>query len=358
MSPNSFGTILKIHTFGESHGVAVGVVIDGCPAGITITSSYIQDLVNERKPNQNSYTSPRNEEDRIEILSGIYQNKTLGTPISIIVYNKDARSQDYDNLKTVYRPSHADHVWKTKFTHVDHRGGGRSSARETLTRVIAGAVAYRIIEETSDIKIYGFLSNIGGQSINYSNLDYNEINNNMFYSPDKTIISTWQQILNEAIKSKDSVGSQVEIHIKNCPVGLGEPVFNKLNAKLAHGLFSIPAVKGLEFGQGNNFTNYKGSQVNDALYSQNNTIKYTTNNNGGILGGISNGEDIVIKITIKPTSSIGLSQTTLDHSLQPTNLEIKGRHDPCIGIRATAVCKTMCALVLADNILIKRLNNI
>ncbi len=357
MSFNSFGKVFKITTFGESHGNAVGVIIDGCPSGINITAEEIQLFVDQRKGGQNNYTTKRAEEDKIEILSGIYQNKTLGTPIAIMVRNKDVKSEDYDNILTSYRPSHADFSWHKKFTHIDPRGGGRSSARETVARVIAGAIALKILT-LHNIKIIPFIKQVGNITINSNNFNYNNIDKNIFKSPDQSILDLWQNILDEAIKNGDSIGGVIEIHIKNTPIGLGEPVFEKLNANLAKALFTIPAVKGVEFGEGFDLAKQTGSKVNDELENINNSVKFKTNNNGGILGGISTGEDIIIKVAIKPASSITKTQNTVDHNGNNISINIKGRHDAFIALRALSVCKAMCALVLVDNLLISKVRNL
>ena len=355
MSSNSFGKIFTITTFGESHGKALGVIVDGCPSGIEITTEYIQQIINERKPSQNKYTTQRKEDDLVSILSGIYQNKTLGTPIAMLFENKDARSQDYANLENAFRPNHADITWFNKFDNVDYRGGGRSSARETLSRVAGAAIAYKILEQ-SNTKVFGFVSTIGNQSINYQNLDYTIINSNPFYSPDKSVIPIWSKTLDDLIKEGDSIGCIVEIHIKNPPKSLGEPVFDKINANLAKAIFSIPAVKGLEFGKGFDLAKMKGSENNDQIEFCKNKSKivFKTNNSSGMLGGITTGEDIILKIAIKPTSSISIPQNTINKDLENIKISIAGRHDPCIGIRAVSVCKAMCALTLVDLLLLSK----
>lgn len=357
MAFNSFGKIFKITTFGESHGVAVGVIIDGCPSGLTITQQEIQNVVNTRKGNQSKYTTKRGEPDEIEILSGIYNNITLGTPICIVVYNKDVKSKDYDALKNLYRPSHADFTWHNKFNHTDHRGGGRSSARETVGRVIAGAIALKILAQ-HNINILSYIYAIGNNHINYNNFNPNNINNNPLYCPDETVLPQWFNILDNAIASGDSVGGVVGITVTNTPVGLGEPVFEKLNANLGKALFTIPAVKGVEFGDGFTLSKNFGSSVADELHINNGTATFSSNHNGGILGGISNGQDITIKIAIKPTSSIAKTQNTVTKQNTATTVAVTGRHDPCIAIRAVSVCKAMVAIVLVDYLLISKVRNI
>ncbi len=356
MSNNSFGEIFKITTFGESHGKSLGVVIDGCPSGLDISINEIQALLDLRKPGINPYTSPRKEEDKIQIVSGVFKNKTLGSPITLVVNNMDHKSADYDNLKDIYRPSHADFTWKKKYKHIDHRGGGRSSARETLARVAASAFSDKLIAYYCNMEIYAFVQSIGPISITSDKFDYDFINKNNFRTTDKNIIPKWENLLSQAIEKKDSLGGIVEIHIKNVPIGLGEPIYNKLNATLAKGLFSIPAVKGVQFGDAfSDLVTKKGSEANDCMYQdQNENIRFSSNNNAGILGGISNGEDIIIKVAIKPTSSIGKNQSTINHKGENTSIAISGRHDPCIAIRATSVCKAMCSLTLADHILLSK----
>ena len=350
MTGNSFGKIFKITTFGESHGKAVGVIVDGCPSGILIDSLYIQNFLNERRSYNNPFTTPRREPDLVDILSGIYDNKTLGTPIMLMVHNKVQQEQDYNHLKNVFRPNHADFTWYSKYNHVDYRGGGRSSARETVGRVAGAGVAYKLLE-LQGIKIDGFLLSIGEETIRAENINILSIANNNLLCPDDNMLAKWQEILEKAVDSGDSLGSIVEIRIRNCPIGLGEPVFDKLNANLAKGLFSIPAVRGVEFGDGFNMATKHGSKVNDAMYIKDNKVHFSSNNSAGILGGISTGEEIIIKIAIKPTSSIRIAQQTVNKNLQEEILEVKGRHDPCIGIRAVSVCKAMCALVITDHLL-------
>lgn len=349
---NSFGKNLKITTFGESHGKAMGVIIDGCPSGLPISLDYINSIMQQRRPAQSKYTTKRAEPDEIEILSGIYQGKTLGTPITLVIFNKDTKSEDYNNLIHTFRPSHADYTWYNKFEHLDHRGGGRSSARETVARVAGSAIAYKILEKYN-IDIHGFMSSIYDASINYNNIDYNYINQNPFYSPDSNIVRVWEEILDQTIADGDSVGGTIDIHIKGSPVGLGNPVFDKLNSRLAQAIFSIPAVKGLEFGAGFEICKMKGSIANDSIYAKNGLVGFKSNHNGGILGGISNGDDIILKIAMKPTSSISKPQQTINSKLENVTIEVKGRHDPCVAIRGVSVCKAMCALVMADFLLEK-----
>jgi chorismate synthase len=355
MASNSFGNIFRITTFGESHGVAIGVVIDGCPSGIEITQDYIQKIINERKSGNNPYTTPRKEDDLVEIISGIYKNKTLGTPITLLIKNMNHNSQDYNNLEHTFRPNHADLTWFNKYNHVDYRGGGRASARETASRVAAASIAYKILE-AYNVEIIGYLSAIGDSFANQNILDFSIIQDNYFFSADSQIIPHWQNIMENLIKQGDSIGASIKIIIKNPPKNLGEPVYEKINSHLARGIFSIPAVKSLEFGDYD--SKYKkGSENNDAIYNNNNKIEFKSNNSSGMLGGITTGQDIILNIGIKPTSSISTEQDTINSSFENTTIKIKGRHDPCIGIRAVPVCKAMCALSLVDLILHNKLHN-
>jgi chorismate synthase len=355
MASNSFGNIFKITTFGESHGVAIGVVIDGCPPGIEITQEYIQNFVNERKSGNNPYTTPRKEDDIVEIISGIYKNKTLGTPITLLIKNTNHNSQDYANLEHTFRPNHGDITWFNKYHHVDYRGGGRASARETASRVAAASIAYKILE-SYNVEIIAYLSALGDSFANEQDLDFSIIKNNFFFSADSKIIPHWQNIMENLIESGDSIGASIKIIIKNPPKNLGEPVYEKINSHLARGIFSIPAVKSLEFGD-SDIKYKKGSQNNDAIVYNNNQVEFKSNNSSGILGGITTGQDIILNIGIKPTSSIAIEQSTINNNFENTTIKIKGRHDPCVGIRAVPVCKAMCALSLVDLILHHKLNS-
>ena len=321
MSGNSFGNLFKITTWGESHGPAVGVVIDGCPAGLKLTESDIQKELDKRKPGQNKLTSERKEADQAEILSGVFKGKTTGTPISIIVKNTDKQSKNYENLKNLYRPGHADFTYDIKYGIRDYKGGGRSSARETIGRVAVYAIVKKIIPS---VKITA-----------------------------KLIESDLEKI--EAVKKQgDSIGGLIECIIKNVPAGLGSPVFNKLDARLAEAMLSIPGAKGFEIGSGFQSSYMKGSESNDEFTLKKGRIITKTNNAGGILGGISNGMDIVFRVAFKPTSSIAKKQHTMDNKGNKKIIEIKGRHDPCIALRAVPIVEAMTALVLADEYLIQK----
>jgi chorismate synthase len=352
MSGNSFGSVFKITSFGESHGIAIGVVIDGCPAGLDIGPAYIQRCLDRRRPGQSTITTARNEEDKVQILSGVFENKSTGAPIALLIYNKDQQSQDYDKFKELYRPSHADFTYDQKYGFRDHRGGGRSSARETATRVAAGAIANQLIS-TENISIHAFVSQVGPIMLHkpYQEVDFSNIDSNIVRCPDnetaKEMISFIEQVRNEG----DSVGGVITCIIKNCPVGLGEPVFDKLHADLGKAMLSINAVKGFEIGSGFSAASMRGSKHNDAFVKENNEIKTSTNNSGGVQGGISNGADIYFRVAFKPVATIATKQSTITNTGEETTLEGKGRHDPCVVPRAVPIVEAMAALVLADHML-------
>ena len=351
MSGNSFGNSFVVTTFGESHGVALGCVIDGCPPGLELSEEDIQKELDKRKPGSSKYTTQRKEDDEVRILSGVFEGKTTGTPIGLLINNKDQKSKDYDELKDVFRPSHADYVYSKKYGFRDHRGGGRSSARETAMRVAAGAVAKKYLKEIQDIEITGYLSQIG--DIKISNFDVNQINENPFFSPDKEVLEDIQNLIDKLRKEGDSIGAKIEVSVSNMPVGLGEPVFDKLEADLAKGLMSINAVKGFEVGKGFGLVSAKGSEVRDEMSPEG----YLSNNSGGISGGISTGQEIKISIALKPTSSINKEGQTIDSSGESKKIQVKGRHDPCVGVRATPIAEAMTALVIIDHFLRNRAQN-
>ncbi len=355
---NTFGEIFTITTFGESHGKAIGVVVDGCPAGIEISESEIQHELDKRKPGKNEISTQRKEEDKVEILSGIFEGKTLGTPIAMLIHNKDVRSADYEELKFKLRPGHADFTYREKFGITDYRGGGRSSARETACRVAAGAIAKKILDKFN-IVVFAYVNKIANiESIisYYKNFDINKIDEyrNIVEKSDVRCIDVEQGVLmREAIiKAKnegDSVGGLIEIFVLNVPPGIGEPIYDKLSARLASALMSIPAVKGIEIGKGFELSGLKGSESNDEFCTKDSSIITKTNNCGGILGGISNGMPIVARIAVKPTSSISKMQNTVDiKNFEDTTLKITGRHDPCIVPRAVPVAESMVAITLVD----------
>jgi chorismate synthase len=353
MAGNTFGNIFKVTTFGESHGPALGGVIDGCPPGITLDLKLIENEMQRRKPGQSSIVTQRKEEDTVTFYSGIFEGKTTGTPIGFLIHNKDQKSKDYSHIKETYRPSHADYVYDKKYGHRDYRGGGRSSARETACRVVAGAIAKQIIKE---IKITAFVSSVGEIKIDkdYNSLDFSNIEKNPVRCADPNVAVEMEKYIKEIRKEGDTIGGVVTCVIENCPIGIGEPVFDKLHAELGKAMLSINAVKGFEFGSGFNGTKLKGSEHNDSFES-NGTTK--TNNSGGIQGGISNGMDIYFNVAFKPVATIMKSQKTIDSDNNEVEMSGKGRHDPCVVPRAVPIVEAMSALVILDYILINNIYN-
>tara|TARA_Y100000768_G_scaffold116375_1_gene85957 strand:- start:18199 stop:19287 length:1089 start_codon:yes stop_codon:yes gene_type:complete len=351
MSGNSFGNSFVVTTFGESHGVALGCVVDGCPPGLSLTNEDIQQELDRRKPGSSKYTTQRKEDDKVEILSGVFEGITTGTPIGLIIKNNDQKSKDYDDLKEVFRPSHADYVYSKKYGHRDHRGGGRSSARETAMRVAAGAIAKKYLNEKLDIKIKGYLSQIGPIKIN--NIDMDQIDKNPFFCPDVDVLEDIENLIDSLRNEGDSTGAKIEVCATNLPIGLGEPVFDKLEADLAKALMSINAVKGFEIGKGFDLVDAKGSESRDEMTPEG----YKSNNSGGISGGISTGQELTLSIALKPTSSINREGETIDSSGESKQIKVKGRHDPCVGVRATPIAESMTALVIMDHFLRNRAQN-
>ncbi|CAL4318660.1 chorismate synthase [Buchnera aphidicola] len=345
MSGNSIGKIFTVTTFGESHGKALGCIIDGIPPNLKISKKYIQKELDRRRPGKSRYTTPRNEPDKIKILSGIFNNKTTGTSIGLIIYNKDKRSQDYKKIKNLYRPGHADFTYEKKYGIRDYRGGGRSSARETAMRVAAGAIAKKYLKDHHNIKIQGYLSQIG--KIKCKLKCIKTIEKNCFFCPDQKKIPEIIKLIKNIKKKGNSIGAKVNVIIKNVPIGLGEPVFDKLNAELAHSIMSINAVKGIEIGDGFNVIEKLGSNSRDAI----NKKGFLTNYSGGILGGISNGENIIIKTAFKPTSSIKIPISSINNKNKKKIVITKGRHDPCVGIRAVPIVEAMSAITIMDHLL-------
>ncbi len=345
MSGSSSGKMFKIVTFGESHGKAIGVVIDGVKSGMKISGSDIQKELDRRRPGQSRVSTQRRETDKVEILSGVFRGKTLGTPICLLIRNKDVNSKDYEKLKNIFRPGHAGYTYLKKFGIRDYRGGGRASGRETAARVAAGAVAKKILRKKK-IKIIGHAIEIAG--VKAKKFDAKEIEKNPVRCADKKVAKKMEQKIISAQKTGDSVGGIVEIIAKGVPVGLGEPVFEKLDAKLAGALMGIPAVKGVEIGAGFGAAKMKGSQDNDPIRGVKGKIKFLSNNAGGILGGISTGQEIVVRIAIKPTPSISKEQKTIDEKGKNRKIRVLGRHDPCIVPRVVPVAEAMVALVLVD----------
>ncbi len=351
MSGNTFGKSFSVTTFGESHGVALGCIIDGCPPGLEISEDYIQAYLDQRKPGTSKYTTQRKEDDKIEILSGIFEGKTTGTPIGLLIRNKDQKSKDYDNLKDVFRPSHADYAYTQKYGVRDHRGGGRASARETTMRVAAGSIARKYLNDNCGIEIHGYLKQIGELSI--TSIDFSEVNKNPFFCPDKSLVPEIEKYIDVLRSDGDSVGAKIQINATNMPLGLGEPVFDKLDADLAKALMSINAVKGVEVGEGMAVAGSKGSDSRDEITPQG----FKSNNSGGISGGISTGQDLLLSIALKPTSSINKEGDTVDKEGKAVKVQVKGRHDPCVGIRATPIAEAMVALTLIDHYLRNRAQN-
>jgi len=344
MGGNSFGTLFKITTWGESHGEALGVVIDGCPPRVELSSEDIQKELDRRKPGREKGSSPRKERDRVEILSGIFEGKTTGTPISLLIRNEDVDSGPYEEWKDVFRPGQADFTYQAKYGIRDFRGGGRASARETVGRVAAGAVAKRILEKER-FEIIAYTVELGG--VRAEKVDYEEIERNALRCPDRNAANAMEKKIEEVKTQGDSLGGIVEVLVRGCPPGLGEPVFDKLEADLAKALMSIGAVRGVEVGAGFTVARMLGSQCNDPIGPKG----FEKNDAGGILGGISNGADIVLRVAVKPIPSISLEQKTVDQSMQPVSLKIKGRHDVSAIPRINPVCEAMVAIVLVDHLL-------
>lgn len=345
MNKSSFGNHFTVTTWGESHGKALGAVVDGCPAGLSLNEEDIQKFLDRRKPGQSRYTTARKEGDLVEILSGVFEGKTTGTPISLIVRNTDQRSRDYGNIAYTYRPGHADFTFDAKYGFRDYRGGGRSSGRETIGRVAAGAIAAKILE-TLGISFCTYTKSIG--PVKTKSFDAEEIGKNAFYMPDAKAAEAAGAYLEECMKNQDSAGGIIECRIKNVPAGLGNPVFEKLDAVLAEAVMSIGAVKAVEIGDGIQVSAMKGSEDNDGFHMENGQITKNSNHAGGIMGGMSDGSEIILRAAIKPTPSISQPQNTVTDSGEETSLEIHGRHDPVIVPRAVVVVESMCALAIVD----------
>jgi chorismate synthase len=352
---NIFGQLFRITTFGESHGAAIGVVIDGCPSGIEIDLEQIQHELNRRKPGQSNITSARKESDEFEILSGIFEGKTLGTPIGILIRNEDQKSKDYNYLKDTYRPSHADYTYEQKYGIRDYRGGGRSSARETVARVAAGAIAKQILA-SKGIVINAFVNQVGNIKLekHYSELNFQNIEKNIVRCPDETAAQQMIQAIEEVKKQGDTLGGTIQCVIQNTPVGLGEPVFDKLHAVLAHAMLSINAAHGFEYGSGFAGASKKGSENNDEWENVDGKIRTKTNHAGGILGGISTGEDIYFNVAFKPIATILKQQQSVNSKGEEITLQNEGRHDPCVLPRAVPIVEAMAALVLVDFLLLSK----
>lgn len=359
MAGNSYGKIFKITTFGESHGKGIGVIIDGCPAGLEIELNEIQKELDRRKPGQSAITTQRKEADKAEVLSGIFEGKTTGTPISIFIKNKDQQSKDYENIKENYRPSHADFTYDAKYGFRDYRGGGRSSARETATRVAAGAIAKKLLAHYG-ISIHGYVHKVKDIEIKtpIENLDFELTENTIVRCPELSTAKIMIAFIEKMRDEGDTVGGLVGCVVKNCPAGLGEPVFDKLHAELGKAMLSINAVKGFEYGSGFAGASMKGSEHNDIFEQKGGKITTKTNFSGGIQGGISNGMDIHFKVAFKPIATIQQKQATVNKAGENTQLEVKGRHDPCVLPRAVPIVEAMAALVLVDFLLLQKVGKL
>ncbi len=356
---NIFGKIFSITTFGESHGAAIGVTINGCPAGIPIDMAFIQNELARRKPGQSKIVTQRKEEDQVEILSGVFEDTTTGTPIGMIIRNKDQKSKDYSHIAEKFRPSHADYTYETKYGLRDYRGGGRSSARETAARVAAGAIA-KLMLQHSGISFHAYVSQVGSLTLNkpYTDLDLSLTETNDVRCPDEDMARKMYEYIDQVRKDRDTVGGVVTGVIKGVPSGLGEPAFDKLHAELGKAMLSINAVKGFEYGSGFDGVKMRGSEHNDAFYTDRNEVKTKTNYSGGIQGGISNGQDIYFNVAFKPVATIMQDQESIDKHGNEAVVTGKGRHDPCVVPRAVPIVEAMSALVIADFLLISRTNKL
>jgi chorismate synthase len=356
MSFNTFGKIFRFTTWGESHGPAIGCIIDGCPPNINIQDRDIQIELNKRKPGQSKFTTQRKEDDKVQILSGVFEGKTTGTPISLIIYNHDMRSRDYETIKNKFRPGHADFTYFKKYGIRDYRGGGRSSARETAARVAAGAVAKKVLENKigKKFKVIGAVTQLGILRCDTNKWNDQTIRKNPFFCPDKSVVKLWEKYLLDIRKSGSSCGAIIEVRAREIPVGLGAPIYSKLDMDIASAMMSINAVKGVNIGSGMNSAQLTGEQNSDEISQKGKRLKFDSNNAGGILGGISSGQEIVVSFAVKPTSSILKSRKTIDKFGKNTTISVKGRHDPCVGIRAVPVGEAMLNCVILDHYLMNK----
>ena len=352
---NTFGHIFKLTSFGESHGLSIGGIIDGCPSNIQLDFYLIQKELDRRKPGQSSIVTQRKEEDLVEFQSGLFEGKTTGTPIAFIIKNKDQKSKDYSHNKDVFRPSHADYAYQQKYGIRDYRGGGRSSARETAIRVVAGAIAKQILA-SKGVLIQAYVSQVGDIELNkgYQDLDLSKTDDNIVRCPDQDVALIMESLIKATKKKGDTIGGMITCVIKDTPIGLGEPVFDRLNAELAKAMFSINAVKGFELGSGFSCISMKGSDHNDEFIIEDNQVKTQTNHSGGIQGGISNGEDIYFNVAFKPVATIIQKQNTINEQSETVKLMGKGRHDPCVVPRAVPIVEAMSALVILDYLMMKK----
>lgn len=352
---NTFGKLFKLTTFGESHGEAIGGVVDGCPAGINIDISFIQDELNRRKPGQSMITTPRKEADRVEILSGVFEGKSTGCPIGFIVRNSNQKSSDYDNMRDAFRPSHADFTYYSKYGIRDYRGGGRSSARITISRCVGGALAKLVLKQLG-ISVKAYTSQVGNIKLDNDYRKYNldKIEQNIVRCPDNDKAEEMINLISKVKSQGDTIGGTITCVIKGCPAGIGEPEFDKLNAALGCAMLGINAVKGIEFGEGFDMTSKRGSEVNDEFYNNNGKISTRTNNSGGIQGGISNGEDIYFRIAFKPVATLLKDQNTVNKYGEEITLKAKGRHDPCVLPRAVPIVEAMAAMTILDQYMLSK----
>ncbi|WP_170382184.1 chorismate synthase [Ruegeria atlantica] len=355
MSMNSFGHLFRVTTWGESHGPALGATVDGCPPGVAIDESMIQHWLDKRKPGQNKFTTQRREPDQVKILSGVFEGQTTGTPVQLMIENTDQRSKDYGDIMDKFRPGHADITYWQKYGIRDYRGGGRSSARETASRVAAGGLAREAIKQIApNVQITGYMTQIGPHKIDRDNFDWSQIEQNPFWTPDAQAAEDWATYLDDLRKSGNSVGAVVEVVARGVPSGIGAPVYAKLDTDLAAAMMSINAVKGVEIGEGMAAAELTGEANADEIFMGQNGPQYSSNHAGGILGGISTGQDLVVRFAVKPTSSILTTRKTITKSGEETEIITKGRHDPCVGIRAVPVGEAMMACVILDHLLLHR----
>lgn len=355
MSMNSFGHLFRVTTWGESHGPALGATVDGCPPGVAIDEAMIQHWLDKRKPGQNKFTTQRREPDQVKILSGVFEGQTTGTPVQLMIENTDQRSKDYGDIMDKFRPGHADITYWQKYGIRDYRGGGRSSARETASRVAAGGLAREAIRQIApNVQITGYMTQIGPHKIDRAKFDWAQIEQNPFWAPDEQAAGDWATYLDDLRKSGNSVGAVVEVVARGVPAGLGAPIYAKLDTDLAAAMMSINAVKGVEIGEGMAAAELTGEANADEIFMGQNGPQYSSNHAGGILGGISTGQDIVVRFAVKPTSSILTTRKTITKSGEETEIITKGRHDPCVGIRAVPVGEAMMACVILDHLLLHR----
>ena len=355
MSINSFGHLFRVATWGESHGDAIGATVDGCPPGIKLSEADIQPWLDKRRPGQSKYTTQRKELDEVQILSGTFEGITTGTPIQLLIKNQDHRSKDYSEISNTFRPGHADLTYHLKYGLRDYRGGGRSSARETASRVAAGGIARKILASlVPELEITGYLVRIGKMEIDRKNFSAKAIEENDFWCPDSAIVPHWEKYIKNLRKSGNSVGAMIEIVVKGVPAGLGAPLYAKMDADLASGLMSINAVKGVEIGIGMRAAEIEGIENADEIFLEEDKILFTSNNAGGVLGGITSGQDIITRFAVKPTSSILSEKKSISKEGSPTTVSTKGRHDPCVGIRAVPVGEAMVACIILDHFLLHR----